>query len=299
MPSKFKIHSALLLVGLIYGANYSIAKIIMPDYIGPFGIIFLRVFIGTGLYWLAGLIVGSEKIQYSRDYLRFAGLAIVGVAVNQLMFFKGLSMTTPISASAIMTISPISVLIVSYIVLKEKISRNKIIGIGLGSTGAVLLIGIDGFSMTSATFTGNLFIFINAISYSIYLVLVKPLMYRYKAITVIKWVFFFGMFFVLPFGFSEFMLIDWSTLTTDAWLSLAYIIIGTTFIAYLLNTWALQYVSPSVVGYYIYLQPVFATIIAIIFRGDDLTIEEAIYALLIFTGVYLVSFKKTVVVKQS
>ncbi len=292
MPSKLKIHSALLLVGLIYGANYSIAKVVMPAYIGPFGIIFLRVIIGTALYWLIGFFAGSEKIQYKRDYLRFAGLSVFGVAINQLMFFKGLSMTTPISASVIMTISPITVLVVSYFVLKEKISVNKIIGISLGATGAVLLIGIDGFNLTSYTFLGNLFILVNAISFSIYLVLVKPLMYRYKAITVIKWVFLFGMILVIPFGVEEYLIIDWRLLSSDAWLSLAYIIIGTTFIAYLLNTWALQYVSPSVVGYYIYLQPVFSSLVAISFRGDDLTLTETFYALLIFAGVYLVSFKK-------
>ena len=156
-----------------------------------------------------------------------------------------------------------------------------------------MLIGIDGFNLSSDTFLGNIFILINAVSFSIYLVLVKPMMYRYKAITVIKWVFFFGMLMVIPFGFEEFTLVEWSNMPNDAWLSLAYIVIGTTFIAYLLNTWALQYVNPSLVGYYIYLQPVFSTIVAVSFRGDKLTFTEAIYSLLIFTGVYLVSLKST------
>jgi drug/metabolite transporter (DMT)-like permease len=292
MPSKFKIHSALLIVGLIYGANYSIAKVVMPLHIGPFGIIFIRVIIGTVLYWGIDFLNGPEKIKYGRDYLQFAVLAIFGVAINQLMFFKGLSMTTPISASVIMTSSPITVLIASYFLLKEKITVNKIIGIALGSTGAVLLIGIDGFKIDNDTFLGNLFILINAISFSIYLVLVKPMMYRYKAITVIKWVFSFGMFMVMPFGIGEFLLIEWASLPNEAWLSLGYIIIGTTFIAYLLNTWALQYVNPSLVGYYIYLQPVFSTLVAVSFRGDKLTITEALYSMLIFIGVYLVSVNK-------
>ncbi len=293
MPSKFKIHSALLIVGLIYGANYSIAKVVMPLYIGPFGIIFIRVIIGTALYWGIAFLAGPEKIKYRRDYLQFAVLAIFGVAINQLMFFKGLSMTTPISASVIMTSSPITVLIVSYFLLKEKITINKIIGIALGAAGAVLLIGIDGFKLDNDTFLGNLFILINAVSFSIYLVMVKPMMYRYKAITVIKWVFFFGMIMVLPFGLEEFLLVDWSSLPNKAWLSLGYIIIGTTFIAYLLNTWALRFVNPSLVGYYIYLQPVFSTLVAVSFRGDKLTITEALYSMLIFIGVYLVSVKKT------
>ena len=292
MPSKFKIHSALLIVGLIYGANYSIAKVVMPLHIGPFGIIFIRVIIGTVLYWGIDFLNGPEKIKYSRDYLQFAILAFFGVAINQLMFFKGLSMTTPISASVIMTSSPITVLIVSYFLLKEKITINKIIGIALGATGAVLLIGIDGFTLDNDTFLGNLFILINAISFSIYLVLVKPMMFRYKAITVIKWVFFFGMFMVIPFGMDEFLQIEWASLPNEAWLSLGYIIIGTTFIAYLLNTWALQYVNPTLVGYYIYLQPVFSTLVAVSFRGDKLTVTEALYSMLIFIGVYLVSVNK-------
>ena len=293
MPSKFKIHSALLIVGLIYGANYSIAKIVMPYYIGPFGIIFIRVIIGTALYWAIDFINGPEKIKYKRDYLKLALLALFGVTINQLMFFKGLSMTSPISASVIMTSSPITVLVVSYFLLKEKITANKLIGIALGATGAIMLIGIDGFNLSSDTFLGNIFILINAVSFSIYLVLVKPMMYRYKAITVIKWVFFFGMLMVIPFGIEEFTLVEWSNMPNEAWLSLSYIVIGTTFIAYLLNTWALKYVNPSLVGYYIYLQPVFSTIVAVSFRGDKLTLIEALYSLLIFTGVYLVSVKST------
>ncbi len=293
MPSKFKIHSALLIVGLIYGANYSIAKVVMPLHIGPFGIIFIRVISGTILYWAIDFLTGAEKIKHRRDYMHFALLAVFGVAINQLMFFKGLSMTTPISASVIMTSTPISVLIVSYFILKEKITLNKLIGIALGATGAVLLIGIDGFNIDSDTFLGNLFILINAISFSIYLVLVKPIIYRYKAITVIKWVFLFGLFMVVPFGYEEVAQVEWGNLPGEAWLSLGYIIIGTTFFAYLLNTWALQYVNPSLVGYYIYLQPVFATLVAVAFRGDRLTLTEILYSMLIFSGVYLVSVKRT------
>lgn len=273
----------------MYGANYSIAKVLMPAYIGPFGVIFIRVVIGAALFWLLDLFYGPEKIKYKRDYLKLAGLAVFGVAINQLMFFKGLSMTTPISASVIMTSSPITVLIVSYVVLKERVTLNKIIGIALGATGAVLLIGIEGFQISNKTFLGNLFILINAVSFSIYLVLVKPLMYRYKAMTIIKWVFFFAIFMVTPFGFHELLTVQWTGLPVEAWLSLVYIIVGTTFIAYLLNTWALQFVNPSVVGYYIYLQPVFSTFIAISFRGDALTFTEVFYSLLIFSGVYLVS----------
>jgi drug/metabolite transporter (DMT)-like permease len=290
MPSKLKIHSALLTVGLIYGANYSIAKLLMPLYIGPLAIILVRVVIGTALFWLVHALQGGEKIRYKRDYIQLALLSLFGVAINQLMFFKGLSLTNPISASVIMTTSPITVLIVSYIVLRERITPRKVIGILLGATGAVLLIGTSGFSFSSDTFTGNLFVLINATSFSIYLVLVKPMMLRYQPLTVVKWVFLFGSFVVIPFGVQEFTMVDWAGFSTEAWLSLTYVVIGTTFFAYLLNTWALNFVSPSVVGYYIYLQPVFSTVIAVVFRDDVLSFTQVVESMLIFSGVFLVSY---------
>lgn len=290
MPAKFKIHGALLIVGLIYGANYSIAKILMPDFIGPFGIIGIRVVIGTILFWVIAGIQGNEPIKYKRDYLYFAFLSIFGVAVNQLMFFKGLSLTNPISASVIMTCSPIVVLIASYFILKERITARKIIGILLGATGAIMLIGTDGFSFNNDTFLGNLLILVNATSYSIYLVLVKPMMLRYKTLTVVKWIFLFGTIWVLPFSWNQFAAVNWSSFTQEAWLALVFVVIGTTFFAYLLNAWALNFVNPSLVGYYIYLQPVFSTVIAVVFWDDLLSFTQVANAALIFLGVFLVSY---------
>jgi drug/metabolite transporter (DMT)-like permease len=293
MPSKLKIHSALLAVGLLYGANYTIAKILTPHFIGPYGVILLRVFIGGLLFWGLGLFSKSERIAYKRDYLKLAGLSLLGVAINQLTFFKGLSITTPIMASVLMTSSPIIVLIAAYLILKEKVSKVKVFGIALGATGAILLIGIDGFEFTSTTFLGNFLIVVNAASFSIYLVLVKPLLIRYRPFTIIKWIFFFGFFFVFPFGIGELLVVDWQMMPQEAWLSLSYVIIGATFLVYLLNNWALQFVSPSLVGYYIYVQPVFSTLIAISFRGDNVRIDELLYSILIFVGVYFVSIRKS------
>ena len=287
MPSKLKIHSALLTVGLIYGANYSIAKLLMPDFIDPYGIIVIRVVVGTMLFWIIDGINGGEKIQYKRDYLHFAFLAIFGVALNQLMFFKGLSLTNPISASVIMTTSPITVMIVSYFVLHERITSKKVVGIILG---ALLLIGADGFSFDNETFLGNFLVLINATSFSFYLVKVKPTMMRYKTLTVVKWIFFFGSFMVIPFGLGDLLEVNWSGFTNEAWLALIYVVVGTTFLAYLLNAWALNFVNPTLVGYYIYLQPVFSTVIAVVFRGDVLTFTELVYTLIIFIGVFLVSY---------
>ena len=292
MPSKIKIHLALLTVGLTYSANYTIAKYVMPEYIGPYGIIVLRVIIGGNLFWITDYFIGPEKIKYKRDYLALAGLSLLGVAINQLTFFKGLSMTTPITASVLMTSSPIIVLVAAYIVLQERISGQKLLGVALGATGAILLIGITGFSFTSETFLGNILIIVNATSFSLYMVMVKPLLMRYKAMTIIKWIFFFASFVVIPFGYDELRAVDWQNLPGQVWLATGFIIVCATWLVYLLNNWSLRFVSPSLVTSYIYVQPVFSTIIAVIFRGDKLTLEEAGYAMLIFIGVYLVSIRR-------
>lgn len=292
MPSKLKIHGALLIVGLVYGANYTVAKVIMPEFVGPFAIILIRVVSGALLFWLVDIVTGPERIKYKRDYIKLAGLSVLGVAINQLAFFKGLNTATPITASVLMTSSPIIVMVAAYFILKESISRIKLLGIALGATGAIMLIGVDGFEFSNKTFIGNLLIVINAISFSIYLVLIKPLLLRYKPITIIRWIFFFGSFIVIPFGYQEFIAVEWTLLPAKAWLSLTFIVLAVTFLAYLFNNWALQFVSPTTVGYYIYLQPVFATAIAVSFRGDQITLEQVVYTILIFSGVYLVSIHR-------
>lgn len=278
-------------VSLIYGANYSIAKMVMPEPIAPFGFILIRVVASTALFWVAHAFLFDEKIQ-KKDFPRLILCAVFGVWVNQLAFFKGLSLTSPINSSIIMTMSPIVVLISAAILLKETIRLRRVIGIVLGGAGACLLILRTGSQIEGVNMTGDLLILINASTYSIYLVLVKPLMLRYHALTVIKWVFLIGIPLVLPFGWTEAASVPWGTLQPDAWFSLGYVVVFTTFFAYFLNAWAMKAVSPTIVGYYIYLQPVIATIFSIIILNESLYLSQVLYSLLIFTGVYLVSSGK-------
>ena len=288
---KLQVHGALVLVSLIYGANYSIAKIATPEYVGPFGFIVIRVVITTGLFWLLAFFSKREPIQHKRDYLLFFRCAIFGVAINQLMFFKGISLTSPIHGSLIMTTVPFIVLVVSYFLLKEKITRNRIIGLLIGASGAIALILSEGVSVGNDIFVGDLFILLNAGSYSIYLVLVRPLMMRYQATTIIRWIFLFGVPMVTPFGIHQVFIVEWAQLPPEVWWSIAFVVIGTTFLAYSLNAWSLKFVSSTVVGMYIYLQPVFATIIAIMMAQDTLDLNKIFFTILIFSGVYLVSKK--------
>jgi len=293
--SKLKVHGALLTVGLIYGANYSIAKSLMPGFIGPNGFILLRI-AGALLFFLIaqGLWV-KETIKDRKDYLKLAVCAFFGVATNMLCFFNGLALTSPVNASVIMTVNPVLVLLFSVLITKEAVGVHRVMGIILGMAGAILQI-LDPFGMSKAiagiNWEGDLFILINAASYAVYLVLVKPLMVKYHAMTVVKWTFIFGLIMVLPFGWNEFVAAPWHAVDFSIVLRLSFVVLATTFVAYLLNAWTLRYVSSSVVGSYIYLQPVLASFIAVFIGGYPFNLTMLLYAGMIFAGVYLVSFVK-------
>ncbi|PCJ81723.1 MAG: EamA family transporter [Bacteroidetes bacterium] len=303
-------HIALLLVGVIYAGNYIVAKGIMPEMVGPSGFIVLRVVLGTIMFFSLIFIrsfFSKKKMSTAffiekSDVPRLVLCGVCGVAVNQLFFFNGLSLTSPVHASLIMTVSPIFVLVISAILLKNKITARKIVGIVFGGVGAGLLLLLGASEQAQgagASWEGDVLILVNAISYGVYLVVVKPLMKKYSPLTIIAWVFLFGTIFVLPFGIGQVMEIQWSEFTEDHWKALGFVIFGTTFLAYLLNIYALTKVEPVVVSIYIYLQPllVLALVSIMGYLGlssyhNDLTLLNAICALGIFTGVWLVSIPK-------
>lgn len=282
-------HIALIIVNLIYALNYTIAKDVMPEYIQPSGFILLRVIGGSILFFLTYLFFVKERVK-KKDFFRLMLCGLFGVAINQLFFFEGLNLTTPINAAIIMTISPVLVIITSAIIIKEKITVRKIIGIFLGLIGACILILNSGdISFENDFFTGNILVLINATSYAIYLVLVKTLMKRYNPITVMFYVFIFGLIFVLPFGIDEILKIDLTTFNEEIYLKIGFVVICTTFIAYMFNAFALKSLNPSVVSVYIYLQPLLASLIAIALNSDSLSLVKILSAIFIFSAVFLVS----------
>ena len=209
------------------------------------------------------------------------------------MFLKGLSYTLAIDASIIMTVNPVLVLLVSALIVGEVINLRKISGITIGATGAILLILMSegDVSFASNNFLGNLLVFLNALSYGIYLVIVKTLMNKYRPVTVLKWIFPIGLFIIFPVAYDELIHTHWQAFTPAIWWAFAYVLIASTFLAYLLNVFGLQYVNASTVSIYIYSQPVIASVVAIIFLHEHLNIIKIIAALLVFIGVYLVSTK--------
>jgi len=284
-------HISLFVANLIYAINYTFAKDVMPDFIQPSGFILLRVTGAVTLFSLFYFLFVNEKVE-KKDIIRLAICGVFGVAINQLLFFEGLNLTTPINAAIIMTINPVLVIIMSALILFEKINIRKGIGIALGLVGASTLI-LNGGSVSGNTnfMLGNMFVFINAASYGLYLVLVKPLMQKYHPITVMFYVFGFGLLYVLPFGYTELLDVDWVSFPTIIIWEVLFVVVCTTVIAYLLNSSALKLLNPSTVSIYIYLQPVLATLFAI-FRGSDSLDEmKIIAAVIIFVGVYLVSVR--------
>ncbi|NQY05281.1 MAG: DMT family transporter [Flavobacteriaceae bacterium] len=298
MKNTYKAHVALLSANLIYGANYLIAKGVMPNKIGPSAFVFLRI-LGAGiLFWIIKQFI-KEKVD-KKDFKLLALCGLLGVTANQLLFFNGLNLTSPIDASIIITAIPIVVLVVSVFMLKEKLTQFKITGIVLGSLGAILLITYGNNTQSTSSVLGNLFVFINAVSYSFYLVLVKPLMKKYNPLTVITYVFSFGFVFMFPFGIKQMLETDFSTYTTNTYLVILYVIIGTTFLAYLFNIFALKHVRPSVSGSYIYVQPAVTFIIVSLYTyflndttySQDISGIKILSCLLVFSGVYLISRNK-------
>jgi drug/metabolite transporter (DMT)-like permease len=283
---------AATMVSIIYGLSFTIAKDVMPTYVKPFGFILLRVFGATVLFWLISFFGPKEKIQL-QDFPRIIAAAFFGVALNMLTFFKGLSFTSPISAAVIMVTTPIIVLILSSIIIKEKIKTRKVFGIllGLFGTGFLILYGKSIGNATNATL-GNVLVFINAVSYGFYLIIVKKLMDKYNAFTFVKWIYTFGLLMVIPFGCNEYQEIQWQTIPSIILWEIGFVVVFTTFFTYLFNLVSMRELKPTTVAVFIYLQPLFATVFAVSLGKDELTWIKIISAVLIFVGVYLVTRRK-------
>ena len=191
------------IVSIIYGVTFTIAKDVMPLYIDAYGFILLRVGGSVIIFWLVWLFMPKEKILLS-DFPRIIAAAFFGVAFNMLTFFKGLSLTSPISAAVIMVSTPMIVLTLSALIMKERMQKRMVFGILLGLIGTAFLI-LYGKSIGSATNAGlgNFLVLVNAISYGYYLIIVKKLMDKYNAFTFVKWIYLFGFIMVLPFGWAN------------------------------------------------------------------------------------------------
>ena len=292
----YKAHVALLGANLIYGANYIIAKGIMPEKISPNAFVFIRLACCVVLFWGIKFTFIKEKVE-RKDFLRLALCGLLGAAANMLFFFHGINLTSPVDASIIMTVTPVIVLVFSFLILKERITKNRLIGIVIAGIAAVFLIVYGNKASGNSSLLGNMFVFLNATSYGLYLVIAKKLMRKYHAVTVISWMFLFGLIFVSPLTLIDFSNTNFDAFTTNTYLVIGYVVLFTTFFTYLFNVYALNFVSPSVTSSYIYLQPVISFIMVSIYAyilmkdeyAHDISVIKILSCLMVIVGVYIIS----------
>ncbi len=266
----------------------------MPEFLSAFGFLFYRIGAATLFFWIISALLREKTLAPKKDMMRLMICGIFGASINMMLFFKGLTLTRPINASILMMGAPIMVLVLSAVLLGEKITNRKALGVFLGLFGSVIILVFKSdFSFAKETFLGDFMIFLNAASYGLYLVLVKPLIKKYSGFFVAKWVFLFGWISSSFFTFSEALQVNFSVIPPVIYAYIFYIIFFSSILSYFLNLFAVKHVGPSVVSMYIYAQPLVASIFSISIGMDVFSIEKIIGAAPIFIGVYLVSIEKT------
>ena len=282
-------HVALIFTNIFFAINLSAVKhLTNNNLVQAFGLNVVRIGFSVILFWILYLINPVNIKIDKADRMRLFLCALFGIAINQLMFIKGLSLTYSIHAALLLLITPILIVIIAAWILNERLGILKVTGLALGISGAlVLVLAKDSSGNGDNVLLGDLFIIINAISYTVYFIIVKPLMVKYNAVVILRWIFTIGLVLALPFGWVEFTEIPWQQYGAIDFTSMALIVISGTFLAYLFNLYGIKILGPSVAGFYIYTQPVFAALIAMFFLHEQLAMYKIFAAVLIFSGVYL------------
>ena len=278
----------------IYGINHTVAKMVMPIYIGSLGLVFLRVLGATIIFWTISLFFKTKPIE-KKDRLTILKCGLFGMSINIAAFIAGLDYSTPVNSSILIIISPIFVVILSFFIFKNKINFIKILGIILGFIGAMILIlTADSNSSIGRNIPlGNFLFIVNSISYAYYLIIVKPMAEKYDLITLFKWLFLIGLIFNFPLGINQFLDVDWASLPLwEAVLPMVFVVVGTTCMTYFLNGYALSKITSTEVAVFMYLQPIIGILFAIFTKSDTITLTIFIASMLIFSGVYLTTVLK-------
>jgi drug/metabolite transporter (DMT)-like permease len=292
-------HLALLGANIIYGLNFIFGKAVMPEHITPFALLFLRSISAALLFWITSLFIPKEKVE-RKDLIFIASVAVFGVVINQAMFLAGLALTSPINSSIIQSTNPIFAFIFAAFILKEKITFLRGAGLVVGFSGVIILILRSGSpDVGSATFLGDVYTLINTTSWAFYTVIIKRMLEKYHPITVMKWTFLFGIFINVPIGYQQWQATDLGAIPFTAWLQIGFVVFFATFLGYLLLTYGLRRLSPTIVSSYTYLQPVMAAWIATLIGQDHIDVTIVFSACLIFTGVYIVSRQRTIALKNA
>jgi drug/metabolite transporter (DMT)-like permease len=294
MPAV-RVHGALALVGVLFGANYVVAKVVLRE-VSPLDIVVIRAW-GTaallfGVSWLRRDPAPSPRLTAS-DLAQLFLYSLLGVSINQLCFLQGLSRSTATNAALVLVAIPVLTLTIAVILRRERATLTGVTGIAIGLTGALMLIlPRGGVEMGAAAAVGNLFLLGSATAYALYLVLTRPILVRHDPLRVVSWVFLFAALTVTPLDVGGLRAMFAHGFSGTVWVSLAFMIVGATAVPYLLNNWALVRVKSSVVAVYILLQPIIAGVLGRIFLGEQLAAHAAIAAVLVVTGVILSGWRR-------
>ncbi|MDH6358056.1 DMT family transporter [Parabacteroides sp. PF5-9] len=293
---KLKGHALILMANILFAINMPVSKYLLPSHVSPESLTIMRMAFACVMFWVTSLFVKQEKISL-RDLGILFICALCGIALNQGLFIRGLSITSPVDASIIATGVPIFVMILAAIVLKEPITRMKALGVLLGISGAItLILQSTQASNMSSSLKGDLLVIFSGLSYSVYLVLAKPITLRYSSVTIMKWMFLFATLMLIPFTYNyvlETPAFHRTVFDFNEWGAIFYVLFFATYIPYLLIPMSLKRIRPTTVSMYNYAQPIVASFIAILVGQDSFSLFKLGSAALVFVGVYLVTQSKS------
>jgi len=284
---------AMFSANLIFGLNTPVSRTLMPEILSPYALTFFRLGGGLILFWLVSLFTKKEHVP-AKDILLLFFASLFALTLNQLPYFIGLSMTSPIDASIVVTLLPILTMILAAIIIKEPITWLKAFGVLVGASGALILVfSSHTLHVGKSNFWGNMIVFGAVASFAIYLTVFKNLISRYSPVTLMKWMFLFGTIICFPFCYKPVMQTDFSLLTSGTYWRIGYIVLLATFLSYMLIPIGQKYLRPTTLSMYNYLQPVVASFVAVAIGIDTFGVEKAISGVLVFAGVYIVTQSKS------
>lgn len=286
-------HSAIFSANILFGLNTPISRSLMPEILSPYALTFFRIAGAAILFWSASLFIKKEYVPL-KDVILLFFASIFALILNQLPYFVGLSMTSPIDASIVVTLLPIMTMLLAAIFIKEPITLKKAIGVLIGASGALLLVlSAEANAEGKSNFWGNMIVFSAVISFAVYLTLFKNLISRYSSITVMKWMFLFGTIVSYPFCHENIMITDFTLLSTQTYWLIGYVVVIATFLSYMLIPIGQNSLRPTTLSMYNYLQPIVASLAAVAIGIDSFGFKHALSGVLVFTGVYIVTQSKS------
>jgi drug/metabolite transporter (DMT)-like permease len=291
--SKLNGHMAMLSANLIFGLNTTVSRTLMPEILSPYTLTFFRLGGGFLLFWIVSLFTKKEHVP-AKDILMLFFASFFALSFNQLPYFVGLSMTSPIDASIVVTMLPILTMILAAVIIKEPITLLKAVGVLVGASGALLLVfSSHSLHVGKSNFWGNIIVFGGVASFAIYLTVFKDVISRYSPVTVMKWMFLFGTISCFPFCYKPLMQTDFTLLTSGTYWRIGYVVLFATFLGYLLIPIGQKILRPTTLSMYNYIQPVVASFAAVFIGIDTFGIEKALSGVLVFAGVYIVTQSKS------